>query len=162
MPSWQFSKVNATAKNLGLEGFSTMQLHHNPLYREEEREMLDLCAADNIATLAWSPLARGLVAKGPENTSLRVETDQYREWYSRENDVQIIDIINQIAVENEITMAQVSLSWQINRIGITSPIIGATRISHLEEAVEAVHINLNEDYYKRLEEVYTPRFVIGH
>jgi 1-deoxyxylulose-5-phosphate synthase len=163
MFAWQLSKAQYTAEKLGLEGFSTMQNHYNPIYREEEREMIPLCIDMNLGIMPWSPLARGQVTRPIDTSTTRKESDSLQQtWYNHSNDNEIINEIEQIAKELDVSMAQVSLSWVLQQPGITSPIIGVTKISHLEDAIAAIELRINQDYIKRISEKYTSRPIAGH
>lgn len=163
MFAWQFAKAQHTAEKLGLEGFSTMQNHYNPIYREEEREMIPLCIDMGVGLIPWSPLARGLVTRPLEESTTRKESDPLQEnWYHHDNDQEIIAEIQQVSSELDLSMAQVSLAWVLQQPGITSPIIGVTKLKHLEEAVAATEITLDQDYVNRISEKYTSRPVAGH
>jgi aryl-alcohol dehydrogenase (NADP+) len=145
-----------------------MQNHYNLVYREEEREMIPLCIDQGIGLIPWSPLARGFLAgkrkrEGGGETS-RAQTDQYAdEMYFRENDFTIIEQVQEIAKKHGVTNAQIALAWMLSKSHITAPIIGASKMAHLEEAIAALDIVLSEDEVSLLlEEAYQPHPVLGH
>lgn len=159
MPAWQFAKAQHTADLNGWTRFVTMQNHYNLLIREEEREMVPQCLDMGVGLLPWSPLARGLLtrprAEGEATT--RGETDQLApRWYTDSND-QIIDVVEEIAKEKDVSMAQVALAWVLSRPGVTAPIVGVTKPGHIEDAVAALDVELTDDEVKRLQEPYRPR-----
>lgn len=166
MFSWQFLKALNTSDRLGLERFVSMQNHYNLLYREEEREMIPLCKEEKIAIIPWSPLARGFLTgkykRGEPPKSTRYENDQYLSGrYFRPEDFDIVESVVQLAREKDVKPAQIALSWLLNK-GVTAPIIGATRIEHVEEAVGALEVKLDTEEVKALEAQYKPHAVIGH
>jgi aryl-alcohol dehydrogenase (NADP+) len=167
MYAWEFQKAQYTAENLGMEKFVSMQNHFNAIYQEEKREMIPLCMDQNVAVIPWSPLGRGFLSgkytADGENDYTRFKSDPYlKSRYFNPNDFEVLKVIEEIAKEENITIAQMSLAYVLNQPGITSPIIGVSKMQHLEEAIEAVDLNLNRDYYKRIEEAYSSRPVIGH
>jgi len=167
MWSWQFMKMLAASDRLGLARFVSMQNYYNVVYREEEREMLPLCRAEGIGVIPFSPLARGFVAgnrsKEDWGETVRAKTDDYsRKQYYRPQDFALVDQVTQIAKKREINNAQVALAWVLQQPGITSPIIGATKPHHLEDAIAALSVRLDEAELKLLNEAYEPRGVIGH
>lgn len=166
MYAWQLAKLQFTAEKLGLEKFSTMQNHYNAIYREEEREVIPFCIDQGMGIIPWSPLARGFlsgkytpeVAKGD-----RVESDPYlKQRYFRESDFKVLSAVREVAESRGISVAQTALAWVLSRDGVTSPIVGVTKMRHLEEAIEAVEINLNHSEIKRIEDAYIPHPIIGH
>lgn len=164
MPGWQFAKAQHVAEVNGWSRFVTMQNHYNLLYREEEREMIPQCVDMGIGLIPWSPQARGLLTRPRARSSAtsRGESDAFTSsWYAESNH-EIIDVVEAIAGERGVTMAQVALSWVTSRPGVTAPIVGATRPSHIEDAVAATDLVLSEEETRRLEEPYRPRSVAGH
>jgi aryl-alcohol dehydrogenase-like predicted oxidoreductase len=166
MFAWQFLKALHTSDRLGLARFVSMQNHYNLLYREEEREMIPLCKEEGIALIPWSPLARGFLAgkyqRGKTPKAPRYEVDKYlSERYFKPEDFDVLDVVLELAKQKDATPAQISLAWLLHK-GVTSPIIGATKVEHVEEAVGALDIRLEADDVKRLEEGYTPHPIIGH
>ncbi len=169
MYTWQFAKAQFIAEKLGLEKFATMQNHYNLIYREEEREMIPFCQDQGVGVIPWSPLARGFLSGKyrPEDkdsgNQVRLQSDPYlKHRYFRVNDFRIIELQKEIAEELQITPAQLAINWVLNRPGVTSPIIGVTKMSHLEEAIEAVELKIDHDYFRQLEELYLPKPIIGH
>jgi aryl-alcohol dehydrogenase-like predicted oxidoreductase len=166
MHSYQFSKSLYIADLKKLTRFVSMQNYYNLLYREEEREMLKLCAEEGIGVLPWSPLARGRLARPWENeqSTLRGRTDDYaNNLYegTEAADKKVVDAVTKIATERSIPQAQVSLAWLLSKKVVTAPIIGATKLNHLEDAVAAVSLKLSDDEIKSLEENYIPHNVVG-
>jgi aryl-alcohol dehydrogenase (NADP+) len=166
MYAWQFAQYLALAERKGLSRFVTMQNHYNLLYREEEREMLPLCRKEGIGVIPWSPLARGLLTRPRQESdaTLRARTDEFgRGLYKRdEGDGAIIDAVTAIAKKRGVTNAQVALAWVLAQPGITAPIIGANKVSHLEDAVAALDLKLDADELKALAAPYQPHAVMGH
>lgn len=163
MYAWQFSRMLYTSDRMGWTRFVTMQNHYNLIYREEEREMAPLCRAERVGMLPWSPLARGLLAGSRRSGTLRAQTDDYaHKLYTRDADEQVIDAVAAIAKERGIPAAQVALAWLLHQPGVTAPIIGASKMNHLEDAVAAVPVRLSKEEINRLESVYVPHPVLGH
>ncbi|MCQ4082069.1 aldo/keto reductase [Streptomyces sp. RB6PN25] len=161
MHAWQFSKALYTSQLHGWTRFATMQNHYNLLYREEEREMLPLCADQGIGVIPWSPLARGRLTRDWGATTARVETDEFGKTLYQEEDRQIVEAVTRIAEARGISRAQVALAWVAQQPGVTAPIVGATKPHHLDDAVAAVGIRLTEEETKQLEAPYTPRAISG-
>ncbi len=165
MYAWQFLKMlNFSAQN-GLARFVTMQNHYNLVYREEEREMIPLCIDEKVGLIPWSPLARGFLAgkrRGKEET-LRARTDAYAQGlYYKDSDYTVVDRLTEVAEQRGVSNSQIALAWMLGKPGVTAPIIGASKMPHLEEALKALEIRLSEDEVKRLEEPYEPHAVLGH
>ncbi len=162
----QFADALHTSELFGLERFVTMQNHYNLAYREEEREMLPLCAREGIGVIPWSPLARGYLARPHEelDATTRGETDDYaRQHPYRDNGGQEINArVQELATEKDRTMAQISLAWLLHQDVVDAPIVGTTSIDHLEEAVDALDVELSDDELSYLEEPYEPVQVSGH
>lgn len=161
MPAWQFARMIYTADRLGLTRFVTMQNHYNLIYREEEREMIPFCRAENIGLIPYSPLARGFVAgnrrKEDFGETVRAKTDDLSQrFYYQDSDFAVVDRISQIAAQRGVPNAQVALAWVLAQPGITAPIIGASKMPHLEDAVKALELKLSEEELKSLDEVYAP------
>lgn len=161
MPTWQFARMIYTADRLGLTRFVTMQNHYNLIYREEEREMIPFCRAENIGLIPYSPLARGFVAgnrrKEDFGETVRAKTDDLSQrFYYQDSDFAVVDRISQIAAQRGVPNAQVALAWVLAQPGITAPIIGASKMPHLEDAVKALELKLSEEELKSLDEVYAP------
>ncbi|MCH8907557.1 MAG: aldo/keto reductase [Candidatus Heimdallarchaeota archaeon] len=167
MYAWELAKAQHISEQLGLEKFVSMQNHYNAMYREEEREVIPFCLDQNIAVIPWSPLARGFLSgkykRDQEVKGTRLQTDPYLKGrYFRDNDFDIVEIVEEIAKQMDVTSAQVALSWLLHQPGVTSPIIGATKLEHLQEAADAVELRMDSDHLKRIDEVYIPRPVTGH
>jgi 1-deoxyxylulose-5-phosphate synthase len=165
MYAWQFTKALYLAELHGWTRFVSMQNHYNLLYREEEREMMGVCRAEQIGVIPWSPLARGRLARPWQTESTkRSETDQYmRTLYSRTEDAdrQVVDRLGEISAKRGIARAQIALAWLLRKPGVTAPIVGATKPNHLADAVEALSVQLSHDESKSLEEPYVPHPVLG-
>ena len=177
MHAWQFMKTLGIQRANGFTQFVSMQPHYNLLYREEEREMLQLCATEGIGVIPWSPLARGFLAgnrkvgdnpkqqgaaKGNAETS-RAGTDEFAHMlYYREQDFEIVDRLTATAQRLGKPNAQVALAWMLSKPVITAPIVGATKPHHLEDAVAALSLKLSPEDIKSLEEPYKPKRVMGH
>ncbi|KVU35927.1 alcohol dehydrogenase [Burkholderia ubonensis] len=165
MHAWQFSKALYTSKLNGWTRFVSMQDHLNLLYREEEREMLPLCADQGIAVLPWSPLARGRLTRDWDASSERLQSDAYgRTLYEAyaDNDRAIVEAVATIARARNVPRAQVALAWLLQKSGVTAPIIGASKARHLDDAVAALSLELSAEELAALEAPYVPRAVAGH
>jgi aryl-alcohol dehydrogenase-like predicted oxidoreductase len=168
MYAWQFQKMLHFQSTNGLARFVTMQNHYNLVYREEEREMIPLCLDQKIGCLPWSPLARGLLTGSRKrddgkSETLRAKTDAFaHSLYDQDTDFDVVDRVVEIAAERNVKPAQVALAWIMSRPGVSAPIIGASKLSHLEDALSALQLRLSEDEMKRLEEPYKPHPVLGH
>lgn len=166
MYAWQFCKALTLADQHGWTRFVSMQNHYNLIYREEEREMQGLCAAEGIGVIPWSPLARGHLARpwNEGNTTPRSETDEFgKTLYRRteEADRQVIQRVQELAQKRDVSMAQIALAWLLSRPAVTSPIVGATKPQHLEDAVNALSVKLSSEEITVLEEPYVPHPVAG-
>jgi aryl-alcohol dehydrogenase (NADP+) len=167
MYAWQFSKALYRADLHGWTRFVSMQNHYNLIYREEEREMIPLCLDQGIAIIPWSPLARGFLAgtrsRDKKGETLRSRSDDFahRMYYS-EDDFKVLERTRELAARKGRSPAQIALAWMLHRPGVTSPIIGATRLSHLEEALTALEIGLETEELAFLEQPYRPHPVLGH
>ncbi|HLA06060.1 MAG TPA: aldo/keto reductase [Anaerolineales bacterium] len=167
MFAWQFAKAQHFADQHGWARFVSMQNHYNLVYREEEREMIPLCVDQGVGLIPWSPMARGFFAgnrkRGGGGETVRANNDPFaRDLYFREEDFTVADRAAEIAKERGVTASQVALAWMLNKPHISSPIIGATKMEHLEQAIAALEIKLSDDEMKRLEEPYQPHPVLGH
>lgn len=165
MYAWQFAKALQLAERHGWTRFVSMQPHYNLLYREEEREMLPLCTEEKIGVIPWSPLARGKLARpwGEEGGS-RAQTDEFGKTLYAETekaDREVVERLNKIAAEKSVPPAQVALAWMLHQPVVTAPIIGATKMSHLDDAVAALSLELSPNEIKALEEPYVPHPVLG-
>jgi len=165
MWAWQFSKALYTSEKYGWAKFVTMQPHYNLLYREEERDMLPLCLDQGVGVIPWSPLARGRLARPSDAESTkRSETDNYaKTLYTKtaDSDKRVIDRVAEIAAQRGVPMAQVALAWMLTKPEITSPIVGASKPHHLEDAVAAVSLRLDPEEILDLEQPYVPHPVLG-
>jgi 1-deoxyxylulose-5-phosphate synthase len=163
MYAWQFAQLTAFASRRGGFRFSSMQSHYNLIYREEEREMIPMCAANGVAVLPWSPLARGLLARGSDpNISPRARADNVaRQFYNHESDTSVIDALNRIAQVRGIPPAQVAIAWLLHHPQVPTTIIGATKISHIDDACQAVSLKLTADELLQLTAPYRPHPIIG-
>ncbi|MER7679915.1 aldo/keto reductase [Streptomyces sp. NPDC096934] len=162
MYAWEFSKAQYTALLHGWTRFVSMQNHYNLLYREEEREMLPLCADQGVGVLPWSPLARGRLTRAWDVTTERSRTDEFGRKLYQEGDRDIVDAVGRIAAERDVPRARVALAWLLRRSTVSAPIIGATRAGHVDDAVAALDVELTEKETEELERSYTPRAVSGH
>jgi len=162
MWAWQFAKALHVAERHGWTPFVTMQNHYNLIYREEEREMLPLCRDAGIGVLPWSPLARGKLTRPWDAATARSETDRFGSSLYRDGDAAIVETVLALATERGTTPARVALAWLLRNPAVTSPIIGATKLDHLTDAVAAVDLDLTDDEVARLEASYEPRAVAGH
>jgi len=165
MFAWQFTKALYVADLHGWTRFVSMQNHYNLLFREEEREMIPLCKSEGIGIIPWSPLARGRLAR-PWNTEVtkRSETDQFgRKMYSQteEADHLVVDRLGQIAEQRGVPHAQIALAWLLSKAGVTAPIVGASKLHHLQDAIAALHLRLTTEEIAALQEPYQPHPVLG-
>ena len=167
MYAWQFAKAQHTADRHGWTRFVSMQNHYNLAYREEEREMNPMCVDQGVGLIPWSPLARGfLTGRRPRETrgeTLRGQTDTYAHgMYYRDDDYAVVDRVVAVAERHGVKPTQVALAWLLNKPGVVAPIIGASKMYQLEEAVAAVEVKLSAEDHAYLEEVYQPHPVLGH
>jgi 1-deoxyxylulose-5-phosphate synthase len=167
MFAWQFAKMLFKADELGLSRFVTMQNHYNLVYREEEREMIPLCRDQGIGIIPWSPLARGFLAgnrrKEDFGETSRAKTDDFaQKLYYTDSDFAVVDHVSTVAKRRNVSNAQVALAWMLAKPGITAPIIGASKMSHLDDAVAALSLKLDDSELKELEAAYEPHRVLGH
>ena len=167
MYAWQFAKAQTVAQRNGWTPFVSMQNHYNLLYREEEREMIPQCVDQGVAVIPWSPLARGLLAgnrsRDGERLTPRANSDTYADaWYTLETDRPVIDRVAETATARGVPNAQVALAWLLHKPGVTAPIVGTTKLQHIEDALAAEQLELNDSELERLEEPYVPHTVSGH
>jgi aryl-alcohol dehydrogenase (NADP+) len=167
MFAYQFAKMLAAQDAMSLARFVSMQNHYNLIYREEEREMLPLCREEGIGVIPWSPLARGFLAgnrtKQNFGETVRAKTDEYAQrLYYQDSDFVVVDRLSEIANKRGVPNAQVALAWVLAQPGITSPIVGASKMQHLDDAVAALRIKLTGEELKALAEPYQPHAVLGH
>jgi aryl-alcohol dehydrogenase (NADP+) len=167
MYAWQFAKMLHTADARGLARFVSMQNHYNLIYREEEREMNPLCRDQGIGIIPWSPLARGFLAgnRKPQDygETIRAKTDDYaHKMYYQPSDFTVVERVTEIARKRGVPNAQVALAWLLAQPGITAPIVGASKMQHLDDAVAALRLKLTDEELKALAEPYQPHPVLGH
>jgi aryl-alcohol dehydrogenase-like predicted oxidoreductase len=166
MYAWQFARAQHAAERNGWTRFVSMQNHYNLLYREEEREMIPFCIDEGVGIIPWSPLARGWLtgtrARGGERRTTRAETDAFQDTLYGEADFDVVDRLDEVAAERGVAPAQLALAWMLHKPGITAPIVGATKLEHLEDALAAAELEVSGDEIARLEEPYVPHPVIGH
>ncbi|PYQ70093.1 MAG: aldo/keto reductase [Acidobacteria bacterium] len=167
MYAWQFAKMLHAADRHGWTRFVTMQNHYNLIYREEEREMLPFCHDQGIGVIPWSPLARGFLAgnrrRADRGETVRAKTDEFaHEMYYDDSDFAVADRAVQIAGRRGVQPAQIALAWLLSKPGVTAPIVGASKPHHLEEAVGALGIRLDEEEMRFLEDCYRPHRILGH
>ena len=160
MWAWQFAKAQHVAERHGWTPFVTMQDHYNLLYREEEREMLPLCADQGVGVLPWSPLARGQLAAGSDRSTTRASSDPMADRLYEDASQAIIETVAAVAKEHDATPAQIALAWLLHQPVVTAPIVGASRLDHLEQAVGAIDVELSADDIERLTAPYTARPVL--
>jgi aryl-alcohol dehydrogenase-like predicted oxidoreductase len=166
MYAWQLAKAQHVAESAGWPRFVSMQNHYNLVYREEEREMIPFCRDQGVGLVPYSPLARGFLvgnrARDGKSLTLRGGTDPLAEEMYSDADFDVVDALRAVAGERELPPAQVALAWLLGRPGVTAPIVGATKVRHLDDAVAAVGVTLTGDEMARLEAPYRPHRVLGH
>ncbi len=167
MFAWQFAKAQHVADAHGWTRFVSMQNHYNLVYREEEREMLPLCVDQGVGVIPWSPLARGVLAgtrtRSGERRTTRAGTDQFTDYlYNQPTDFDVVERVAEVAAERGAPPAQVALAWLLHKPAVTAPIVGATRVEHLNDALAAEQLALSDEEIVRLEEPYAPHPVLGH
>jgi aryl-alcohol dehydrogenase (NADP+) len=167
MFAWQFANYLHTARRLGKTRFVSMQNHYNLVYREEEREMMSLCREEGIAVIPWSPLARGFLTgnrhKQDKGETTRAKSDDFaHRMYYQDSDFDTVDRVSELAKARGVPNAQVALAWLLHQKGVTSPIVGASKMSHLDDAVAATELKLTDDELKALSKHYKPHPVLGH
>jgi 1-deoxyxylulose-5-phosphate synthase len=166
MFAWQFAKAQHIASDAGLTRFTSMQNYYNLLYREEEREMIPLCLDQGVGLIPWSPLARGLLAgnrdRGEKRNTVRANNDAYADSLYTDDDFDVVDVVRAVAAERGLPPAQIALAWLLGKPAVSAPIVGATRLGHLQDAVAAIDVTLTEAEVARLEEPYRPHPILGH
>ena len=166
MFAWQFGKMLSVSERRGSTRFVTMQNHYNLVYREEEREMLPLCREEGIGVLPWSPLARGLLSgshrRGRGGATLRAETDEYSRNLYTDADFDVVDRVVALAARRGVPPAQIALAWLLHQPSVAAPIVGASKMQHLDDAVAALSVALSDEERRFLEEPYRPHSVRGH
>ena len=167
MYAWQFSKAQHVAEAHGWSTFVSMQNHYNLVYREEEREMIPLCRDQGVGIIPWSPLARGFLAgnrsEAKQDETTRARSDDFaHSLYYKESDFRVVEAVREVAAERGVRPAQVALAWMLQKPWISAPIIGASKLYQLDEAIGALEISLGEAEVKALESAYKPHRVLGH
>jgi|SRR5215469_7355076 len=167
MFAWQFSKMLHVSDTQGLARFVSMQNHYNLVYREEEREMIPLCREEGIGLIPWSPLARGFLAgnrrKEDYGETLRAKTDDFgQKLYYHDSDFDVVKRVTEVAKQRGVSNMQIALAWILHQPGVTAPIIGASKMPHLEEVVAALDVKLSDEELKSLAEPYKPHPILGH
>jgi aryl-alcohol dehydrogenase (NADP+) len=161
MWAWQFSKAQYIAGQHGWTKFISMQNHYNLLNREEEREMMPLCVDQGVGVIPWSPLARGRLTRDWDNATSRSETDEFGKGLYKPEDQVIVERVAEVARELGAPRAQVALAWVLSKPFVTSPIVGATKDAHIDDAIAACELQLSAEHIARLEEPYTPHESVG-
>jgi aryl-alcohol dehydrogenase (NADP+) len=162
MYAWQFAKAQHVAEVNGWTKFVSMQNHYNLIYREEEREMLPLCRDQGVGVIPWSPLARGRLTRDWDTSTARSETDPFGQNLYMAEDQQVTEQVAEVARARGIPRAQVAMAWILGRPGITAPIVGVTKPSHLDDAVAALSVELAKQETEQLEKPYVPHRIAGH
>jgi aryl-alcohol dehydrogenase (NADP+) len=167
MYAWQFSKSLYLADLHGWTRFVSMQNHYNLVYREEEREMGPLCRSEGIGVVPWSPLARGFLSgnRSPQDwgETVRAKSDEFaHQMYYQESDFTVVERVVELAQQRGVTPSQIALAWLLHQPGVTAPIIGASKMTHLEEDIAAIDIKLSPEELDTLQEPYQPHPVLGH
>jgi aryl-alcohol dehydrogenase-like predicted oxidoreductase len=164
--AWQMARSLSISERRGWARFISMQNHYNLVYREEEREMIPLCLEEGVGLIPWSPLARGRLARttpSPSEGTTRADNDPYAvDLYDSPSDSKVIEAVRKVASELGILPSEVALAWLLQKPGVAAPIVGATKIEHLESAVRALDIKLSEEHIRAVEEPYQPHAVRGH
>ncbi|MEO8911167.1 MAG: aldo/keto reductase [Gemmatimonadaceae bacterium] len=164
--AWQMARALSVSERRGWARFISMQNHYNLVYREEEREMIPLCIEEGIGIVPWSPLARGRLARttdSPSTGTTRADSDTYAvDLYDSPSDLLVIEAVRRVAKEVGAQPSEVALAWLLQRPGVTAPIVGATKIEHLESAVRALDVKLTEEQVRAVEDPYQPHAVRGH
>jgi len=162
MYAWQFAKAQHVAELHGWTKFVSMQNHYNLIYREEEREMLPLCRDQGVGVIPWSPLARGRLTRDWDISTARSETDPFGQNLYMTEDQQVTEQVAEVARARGIPRAQVAMAWILGRPGVTAPIVGVTKPSHLDDAVAALSVELTKEETEQLEKPYVPHRIAGH
>jgi 1-deoxyxylulose-5-phosphate synthase len=167
MFAWQFAKAQHIAQVGGLTPFVSMQNHYNLIYREEEREMIPQCVDQGVGVIPWSPLARGVLAgtrtRAGERLTTRAGSDQFTDYlYDQPTDFDVVERVAELAGERGVAPAQIALAWLLHKPGVSAPIVGATKLGHVQDALAAEQLTLSEQEIARLQEPYVPHPVLGH
>jgi len=164
--AWQMARALSVSEKNGWARFVSMQNHYNLVYREEEREMIPLCIEEGLGIIPWSPLARGRLARttpSPESGTTRADSDTYAvDLYDSPSDLKVIEAGRKVAKELGVAPSEAALAWLLQKQGVSAPIVGATKIEHLESAVRALDVKLSDEHVRELEEPYQPHAVRGH
>jgi 1-deoxyxylulose-5-phosphate synthase len=164
--AWQMARALSASEKRGWARFISMQNHYNLVYREEEREMIPLCIEEGVGVIPWSPLARGRLARttpSPVSGTTRADTDTYAvDLYDSPSDLLVIEAVRKVATELGVSPSEIALAWLLHKPGVSAPIVGATKIEHLESAVRSLDVRLTEEQLRALEEPYRPHAVRGH
>ena len=164
MYAWQFAKAQHKAQAAGSTPFVSMQNHYNLVYREEEREMIPLCTDQGVGVLPYSPLARGVLARSSKRNTARAGAgaDPVADEMYDETDYDVVEVVRKVAEERGLPAAQIALAWLLSKPAVSAPIVGATKLSHVDDAVAALALTLSGDEVARLEAPYRPHPVLGH
>ncbi|ACZ88438.1 aldo/keto reductase [Streptosporangium roseum] len=166
MYAWQFAKAQHTAQTAGWTRFVSVQNHYNLVYREEEREMIPLCLDQGVGVIPWSPLARGLLTgsrrRDGRRRTVRSDSDELADSMYEDADFDVVDMVRAVADERGLPPAQLALAWLLGRSGVSAPVVGATKVGHLDDAIAAVDVSLSGEETARLEAPYRPHQIIGH
>jgi aryl-alcohol dehydrogenase (NADP+) len=167
MFAWQLAKAQYIADFKGWTRFISMQNHWNAIYREEEREMVPLCLDQGVGCIPWSPLARGFLAgnrsRRSDEATARSKADSYADrMYFRDSDFKVLEQVEAVAKNHGVKSVQIALAWLLQKDGVTSPIIGASKEAYVDDAVQALEIELSDDDVRRIEDAYEPHPVLGH
>jgi aryl-alcohol dehydrogenase (NADP+) len=166
MFAWQFAQYLHQQESGGKARFVSMQNHYNLVYREEEREMIPFCRAEGIAIIPWSPMARGFLmgnrGRDGQQATLRAQTDEFGKGLYSDDDYQVVDVVTRIAKARGVPNAQIALAWILHQPGVTAPIIGASKLGHLDDAIKALALRLTNDELTALAAPYRPHPVAGH
>ena len=165
MPAWQLARCLGIARETGRRPFVSAQNHYNLVHREDEREFIPLCRSEGVALIPYSPLARGFLCGGRVEgggPTRRARTDEFtHKWHGRRSDFRVAQRVERIAGRRGLSPAQVALAWALTRPGVDAPIFGATRVEHVEEAVEALSVTLTPAEIRSLEAAYEPKPLAG-
>jgi 1-deoxyxylulose-5-phosphate synthase len=166
MPAWQFAKAYYEQGHRGLARFVSAQNHYNPIWREDERELIPLCRTEGVGLIPYSPMARGYLCGGQRRSSemtTRARTDDYgQKLYGRSSDEKVADAVERVAQAHGVLPAQVALAWTLSRPGVTAPIFGATKIEHVDAAIAALELTLEPTEIQAIDAAYEPRAAGGH
>ena len=167
MAAWEFSRAQYVAIANGWHPFVAMQNHYNLAYREEEREMIPLCLDQGVGVVPWSPLARGFLtgsrARGGDQQTLRSKNDGFADqMYFEEADFKVLDVVMELAAEKSAKPAQIAMAWLLSVPGVAAPIVGATKVDYIDDAVGALDVELTDEDIVRLEAPYLPHPILGH